>query len=463
VHKRKADTRVQWVLGLLLSVLGLALLLFTDSLAQMPRPVRGVPESRQAMGMNLPPYRMDIPGVPIDQQIIGDLERLGVKWVRFEFRAKGNPPVLPVADYHTAVDRLRAHDIEVLGLVDYTTVPAPQDAWGATEYRDRFISTTTWLASEFEGKIGAWEIWNEEDIGYDPGGTGGDTYLSPRDYAYLLGGDPTADTSTLPWAAAGVYQALKDVDPHATVLLGGLSNVWRAPDGRGAGHYLQAVYQELEVLGYTAGTWPFDVVALHPYYGLNPDPSVYLFDDGEYILRANIWSVMDEQGDGNKRIWITELGWNTNTTQWVCMPPLVSEANQAAYLETSWNIFLGEPTGASEVLVDKVFWFQYQDKGAWVDSERCPVATATPLAFEPAESYERVRPPRVTPVPDPAQPRGAPIVIDTWWGVVHGDYVPKPSYYIYLTYGWEHQLYLPMILRYTVGPLSTQVDPHKAP
>lgn len=446
----------QWtkrrIIGLVAATLVLALPLFRYVLAQPPRPVQGVPESRQAMGMNLPPYRMDIPAAPIDEQIIDDLEKLGVKWVRFEFQATGKPPVIPLADYHTAVNRLRAHDIEVLGLVDYTTVRAPQDTWGSTEYRDQFVSTVSGLAGEFEGEIGVWEIWNEEDIEYDPDGSGGDTYLSPRDYASLLGGDPTADESTFPWAAAGVYQALKEVDPGVTVLLGGLSNAWKAADGRGAGHYLRAVYQELAILGYGADTWPFDVVAVHPYYGSNPDPNVYLFDKGEYILRSNIWSVMDEQGDGRKRLWITEIGWNTNTTQWTCMPPFVSEANQAAYLKASWNIFFGEPTSTSEVLVDKVFWFQYQDKGVRVDPDRCPVATATPRAFVAAESYTRIRPPRVTPEAEPVQVDGAPVVIDTWWGVVHGDYVPKRSYYAYLTHGWQDRVHLPVITRNSIEP-----------
>jgi hypothetical protein len=161
---------------------------------------------------------------------------------------------------------------------------------------------------------------------------------------------------------------------------------------------------------------------------------------------------MAGQGDGRKRLWITEIGWNTNTTQWVCMPPFVSQANQAAYLETSWNIFLGEPTSPGEVLVDKVFWFDYQDKGVRVDSTQCPVATATPAGFEAAESYTRVRLPLVTPVPGPAQPRAAPIVIDAWWGVVHGDYVPKPSYHAYRTYGWPDHVYLPLALKRAAGP-----------
>jgi hypothetical protein len=440
--KKKAGTGLGLMLGSMAAAAGVVLLLLVPSLAQTSRGVEWVPEPRRPMGINLPAYRMDAPGVPIDEQIIGDLESLGAKWMRFEFRARGNPPAIPIANYHTVLNRLGARGIRTLGLVDYTTVPQPRASWPSTAYREQFVATVASLVQEFKEDVHYWEIWNEEDIGYKPGSSGGDTYMSPRDYAYLLGGDPTAVPTTSPWAAMGVYQAIKSADPGATVLLGGLSNAWRAPDGGGAGHYLEELYQQLSALGYGPGRWPFDVVAVHPYYGNNPDPNVYLFSGGDYILRSNLWPVMDAHGDGSKRFWITEIGWNTNTTQWVCMPPFVSEENQAAYLETSWNIFLTEPTDGNRVLVDRVFWYQYQDTGVDVDPVRCPVATATPSAYLASESYQRVRPPRVTPTPDPDRGRAPSVVIDSWWGLVHGDYQPKPSYATYRDLELPERIYV---------------------
>lgn len=434
------------IFSLMAAAIGIALLVFTNSLAQSSAISTGVPESRQPMGINLPPYRGDVPGAtPIHDQIVDDLENLGAKWMRFEFRARGNPPTIPIDDYHTVLDRLRARGINALGLIDYTTVPRPQAEWSLTSYREAFVSNASSLVNEFKDDIHHWEIWNEQDIGHGPTSPPGDTYMSPRNYAYLLGGDPAAETGT--WAAMGVYQAIKNADPSATILLGGLSNAWKAGDGGGAGNYLQELYEELSELEYLSGSWPFDVVAVHPYYGHNPDPSVYLFSGGDYILRANLWSVMNDHGDGSKRFWITEIGWNTNTTQWICMPPFVSEENQAAYLETSWDIFLNEPTGGSEVLVDKVFWYKYQDTGVRVDPTLCPEASATPAAFVAPESYQRVRPPRVTPTPGSAQARAASVVIDAWWGLVHGDYLPKPSHHTYRDYPLPYYVYLPVIAR----------------
>ncbi|MFN2245311.1 MAG: hypothetical protein ACK2U2_23680 [Anaerolineae bacterium] len=447
---RKGIRLVQ-VITLVAAASMIVLKLQASILAQASEPIGDVPESRQAMGMNLSPYREG--GVPIDEPIVSDLENLGVKWMRFEFRAKGTPPSIPLADYTVAVNNLAAHGVEALGLIDYTTLPRPKEEWPTTDYREAFVSLTASLVDEFKDQIHAWEIWNEEDIGYDPDplNAGGETYVSPQHYAYLLGGDPTADESTHPWAAMGVYEAIKSRDPGATVLLGGLSNAWKGEDGRGAGNYLAELYEQLSGRGYGPGSWPFDVVAVHPYYGLNPDPRVYLFDGGEYILRANLWAVMDANGDGDKRFWITEIGWNTNSKQWACIFPSVSESSQSSYLYRSWDIFLNEPTSESEVLVDKVFWFLYQDTGIWVDPATCPLVEGLPPADIAADPRTRIMPPRVTPTPGPG---GAPdanlVVIDFWFGVVHGDYVPKPAYYAYKLSGQvEGYLYLPLILRQT--------------
>lgn len=446
--------RLALLIALMAGALALVVHLQANVLAQVPSLATEDPESRQAMGINLPPYRMDAAGVPIDEQIVSDLENLGAGWMRFEFRARGTPPSIPFEDYEVAVDNLAAHGIEALGLIDYTTLPEPKESWSTTDYRDEFVRRTSELVGEFGDRIHAWEIWNEEDIGYGPGDAGGETYVSPRDYAYLLGGDPTADEITHPWAAMGVYQVIKSRDPAATVLLGGLSNAWKGEDGRGAGHYLLELYQRLSELGYGPGTWPFDVVAVHPYYGLNPDPAVYLFDQGDYILHANLWTVMDANGDGDKRFWITEIGWNTNSKQWACIFPSVSEGSQASYLWRSWQIFLNEPTGDSQVLVDKVFWFMYQDTGIRVDPTACPLVEGTPPADLAGDPRTRPMPPRVTPTPGAGRTADADlVVIDFWFGVVHGDYVPKPAYYTYRLFGQvDSYLYLPLIVRGATAP-----------
>jgi hypothetical protein len=105
-------------------------------------------------------------------------------------------------------------------------------------------------------------------------------------------------------------------------------------------------------------------------------------------------------------------------------------------------------------LVDKVFWFMYQDTGIWVNSETCPLLDGLPTAAIAADPRTRIMPPRVTPTPAPDRAsQSEMVVIDFWFGVVHGDYVPKPSYYIYRLVGQvESTVYLPLILRSSASP-----------
>ena len=63
-------------------------------------------------------------------------------------------------------------------------------------------------------------------------------------------------------------------------------------------------------------------------------------------------------------------------------------------------------------------------------------------------------PPRVTPTPGSDRaPEAVLMVIDFWWGVVHGDYVPKPSYYYYKEFEpmVVYYVYLPLIVRDTTS------------
>ncbi len=84
----------KWILALVAVAIGVALLLYSGGGARLLAEVAGVPEARRAMGINLPAYRMDQPGVPINDPIVDDLEALGAKWMRFAFRAKGSPPAI---------------------------------------------------------------------------------------------------------------------------------------------------------------------------------------------------------------------------------------------------------------------------------------------------------------------------------------------------------------------------------
>jgi hypothetical protein len=133
--------------------------------------------------------------------------------------------------------------------------------------------------------IRTWQIWNEENFKYFV------TRPNPAEYGKLVK------------ISSG---AIKSVDPGAKVLLGGLfarPNEARfktkPPQAYFASDFLEKMYQR------TPGIKSkFDGVALHPYSSkfqyLTPD-----IEEVRAVLKAN--------GDVGKGLWITELGWSSET------------------------------------------------------------------------------------------------------------------------------------------------------
>lgn len=401
---------------LLLTCLGV-LTLRHDTLAQPPQ--QSPPGNRHYMGINVDPY------VRLDDFVADDLENLGTGWVRLEF--KWTDGGISISDYQAVINRLKSRGISILGLVDKTTYPSTQSEWSTTTFRDNFVRTVVeQVVQNFENDIDYWEIWNEEDIGsfLNPG----PTRMEPSDYAKLLGGDASADPGSQPWARQGMYDAIKAEDPGAKVLFGGLSNSWG--DEGSAAEYLSSVYDNLD-----SAPYPFDLAAVHPYHGPDTDPNRYLHDGDNYpSILNNIRAVMNAKGDGGKPIWVTEIGWNTNTTYWPCVPPSVTLQQQAQYLDDGLTILLIEDT------TPKAYWYQYQDIG--MEVEECTVAMA-----QAAGSHGRYRPDLSNPVPvgsSPANPNN--VVIDWWYGLVHGDYAHKPSYDAYIDFR-RHDVFLPAVLK----------------
>ena len=74
---KRYTVSVRWILALMVVATAAILLLYVGGGARILAEVAGVPEARSAMGINLPAYRMDQPGVPINDPIVDDLEALG--------------------------------------------------------------------------------------------------------------------------------------------------------------------------------------------------------------------------------------------------------------------------------------------------------------------------------------------------------------------------------------------------
>ncbi len=177
---------------------------------------------------------------------------------------------------------------------------------------DAFARFLTRLAARYRGRVAAYEIWNEPNLNYEWGNQRPD----PAAYAGLL---KTA------------YTAIKQVDPQAVVVSGGLATTGGGSDtAYGDLDFLHGMYQA-GVRGY------FDALGSHPYaYGLPPDTS---HPDGlsfDRVLAQR--QVMLAYGDDSP-IWITEVGWVLQS-HWDLGEHAaigVSEAQQAEYLVRAYQ------------------------------------------------------------------------------------------------------------------------------
>lgn len=315
--------------ALFLAVLG-ALIAGTFASAQIAR------ESMKCLALT--PYYPGA-GILLSKFIADDLAYLNPAMIRVEILQEGNDSINYCA-YDYIVDRMGARGIQVLGLLDYATVSASGPAeWETEAYRTRFVRRAEELVTHYKDRahpIKHWEIWNEQDLSQE----GFDVRIEPRPYALLL---------------IAAYDAIKRLDPEATVLLGGLS-----PKGfEYSANYLDDLYRTPEIQAYSTaqGKYPFDVVACHPYPEVftHPNPSLPSRTGLDDVLNQKIKAVMNSHGDRHKKVWLTEMGWSSY---------YVSETQQALYLRLSYEMLdtLTDPAYPGDPpYVERYFWFQYSD------------------------------------------------------------------------------------------------------
>jgi hypothetical protein len=181
---------------------------------------------------------------------------------------------------------------------------APPDALGDYQH---FVEQVAW---RYRGRIRAYIIWNEPNLALEWGGRPPD----PAAYVRLL--------------RTG-YRAVKAGDPQALVVAAGLAPT----NGDGKQAIDETVFlQDM----YSAGAAPFfDILAGHAYgFGLPPDASDIVNDGLVFDRLENLRAMMLANGDGDKPVWITEMGWTVNAPP--DQPGIgVSPTQQAAYLTSA--------------------------------------------------------------------------------------------------------------------------------
>jgi hypothetical protein len=169
-----------------------------------------------------------------------------------------------------------------------------------------------WVAQRYRGHIKGYIVWNEPNLAREWGGR------RP---------DPAAYTELLRQA----YEAIKAADPEACVVSAGLAPTnhqnAEAMDDRA---FLEAMYQA------GAGAY-FDALGAHPYGFAYPPDDPRGAHDGLNLARLlDLREIMEAHGDGDKPIWVTELGWTTagvGEGSWLTVTP----QQQADYLTGAWH------------------------------------------------------------------------------------------------------------------------------
>jgi GH35 family endo-1,4-beta-xylanase len=285
------------------------------------------------------PFLYSAETMPTALQLMRDA---GISWLRVNWTWKDMQPE-PGAfhfDQFDLVAQMAAdHDMNLLAIL--VAVPA----WASTapteliaehgslspvdKYRPRDVND--WLTyvravvERYDGdglddapgspRIAHWEVWNEPNLGL---------YWQPQpdvnEYVELL---------------KVTYGVIKETDPSAQVVLGGLSGSGVNAEGTG---YLQQLY----ALG---GGDYFDVASIHHY--IHPA----LADNIERLQAslAATRAVMDDNGDAGIPLWLTEIGWSDAPDAWG--QPTAAQTEIAAFLTRVYT----------ELPADKIFWYNFRD------------------------------------------------------------------------------------------------------
>lgn len=323
--------------------------------ALLPSPAPAAPVAQPSLPPGLFGLNMYITGRERTdaeaEQLIELAQQAGVRWTREEisWASWGEKQLDPF--YDRRIKMIADAGIGIIGMLltthnDYRDPACEQqaEASGHPEYwcpptdPAAFAAWARLVVERYDGdgtgdapgspRIAAWEIWNEPD----------------QDGTWLPQADPTAYATLLRLA----YAAIKEADPSALVLSGGVMHF----DSIGVDGFMDNVV--------AAGAWDsFDVLSLHPWLIdhapdaptlINPRERFDVTIPGRLAYAQN-W--VASRG-GGKPIWITEVGWSTCGDR--CEAHFAkSEEQQATYMVRTFVL-------AAANGVQHVSYFQLEDK-----------------------------------------------------------------------------------------------------
>ena len=245
----------------------------------------------------------------IAQRDLGLMQEMGFTWAKQKFSWRDiEGAVKGRYDWYrpdTIVDLAQAANINLVIRLDQQPLWSvdslpPEQITGnqpPVDYQD-FGDFCGAVAERFQGRIAAYQVWNEPNLSREWGNRSPD----PAEYTELL---------------RVCYQAIKQADPNAIVISAGLAPTGTQPPyAMPDMDYLQGMY-EAGAANY------FDVLGLNaPGYAAPPDLSPAEAEDPAYgggrwfAFRhvEDMRAIMVANGDGHKQVAILEMGWITDGT-----------------------------------------------------------------------------------------------------------------------------------------------------
>jgi len=252
-------------------------------------------------GIQVHPYNVDL------NQLVSAVQGLGLRWVKFQVPWYWIEPQQGQRNWNAygledAVNAFRNAGIKIL----FSVVHSPawsrtvKDLGGPPDDYNLYANFVRDLASHYKGRVQAYEVMNETNLRRE-WNTG--RPLSAAEYVDLL---------------CRAYSSIKAVDSSIVVVSG-------APTPTGVSDGIEAIddVQYLQQM-YRAGLKGCsDAVGVHPSGFNNPpdvnwqtytDPTAAFGAKGHrsWFFQATIsayHTTMQNNGDGNKRLWATEFGW----------------------------------------------------------------------------------------------------------------------------------------------------------
>ena len=284
--------------------------------------------------------------------------RVDAMWDVLDGGSKGTYDRSRLALLDAYVDRCVHAKIDVLLIV----VNAPQWANHSTDPRVPPINDSDYadflqfLVTHFEGRVHAYEIWNEPD------GNWSWRHPDAVRYASLL---------------KAAYTRAKSVDPSVTVLAPSLSGAFTG--GWLDTFYAQGTKNYFDAFSMHGYFWNFSRTMMVPYYDpTNPGQSIF----GAFTTR--ILPIMTRYGDQAKPVWWTETGIASEGS-------VSTEAQAAAGIDSAYSAFRHHvvPT------MTRLYWYDMLDSigpgdannFGLIDLTGTSATTPTAEDFRPKTTY----------------------------------------------------------------------------